>query len=368
MELFKFNVVTDPTILEQGESIKRFDRVMWVERYSEPGEFEIEAPLSSGLRDFLPLGTLISHADTMEVMIVENQTVGEKTKENPTLTISGRSFDSFLENRIVGMDLARASGVIAEYILASNYTWDQIVSLINDHIQTPTNADDAVTNVYAATSISATSVSEARTIDRGTLYDRVHELLAIDDLGIKTVRRSPYSSDFGGTNTATILLIHAGEDHTHDVIFSWTGGDLDAIEYLFSNKALKNAALVVSKYYYIPVDGTETKYNRRTMIVDASDLDESLTAPAAGLDLIGQVAKMQVRGRAALAAQNTLSISQADIAKMSKYQYRKDYNIGDLVTLESDYRQTVVVRITEYAEIEDENGESGHPTLSFPGA
>src|SRR6478735_7894203 len=121
MNLFKFNVVTDPTALDSGQYINGVESLMWVERYLEPGEFEIKAPLSSGLRDFLPLGTLISHIDTMEVMIVENHQVIEEETADPTIVITGRTFDTYLENRIVGMNLARAGSTLSEYILAAGY-------------------------------------------------------------------------------------------------------------------------------------------------------------------------------------------------------------------------------------------------------
>jgi hypothetical protein len=48
------------------------------------------------------------------------------------------------------------------------------------------------------------------------------------------------------------------------------------------------------------------------------------------------------------------------------YQYRRDYNIGDLVSIDGNFGQTAVMRVIEYAEIEDENGNSGHPTLALP--
>ena len=72
MELFKFVPGTTPTVLEQGQVINGYTSATWTERYSELGEFEIQTQLSSGLREFLPIGTLISHSNTLDVMIVEN--------------------------------------------------------------------------------------------------------------------------------------------------------------------------------------------------------------------------------------------------------------------------------------------------------
>jgi hypothetical protein len=75
---------------------------------------------------------------------------------------------------------------------------------------------------------------------------------------------------------------------------------------------------------------------------------------------------MQVRGRIAIDNQNRVTIVKSDISSVTPYQYRTDYNVGDLVTLDGNFGVSAVMRVIEYVEIEDESGESGHPTLSVP--
>jgi len=369
VNLFKFNIVTDPTALDSGQYINGAESIMWVERYLEAGEFEIRAALSSGLRDFLPLGTLISHIDTMEVMIVENHQVVEDEENDPSIVITGRSFDTYLENRIVGMNLARAGSTISEYILAADYSSKQIVKMINDHIvNPPAAANDALTNVIAQTDLAtiAGGVQDARTINRGNVSERARELLHVDDLGIRTIRRNTFGIGTG-TSTQTIIDVYGGVDRTKTVMFSWKSGDFSRIEYLFTQKQQKNSALVLGRYIWTTVDTGPFKYDRRIMIVPADDLDGNLTAVPSGAALTALLAKMVIRGRQALKEQHYVTLAGADLSNMSAYQYRKDYGLGDLVTLDANYQNIITVRIVEYAEIEDESGYSGHPTLSLPG-
>lgn len=367
MDLFKFNYTTDPTVLERGQAINKASSKMWVERYLEPGEFEIEAQLSTGLREFLPPGTIIGNADSMEVMIVESHEIKEKTTEDPTLTISGRTFESYLENRIVGINLARASSTIDDYDMAADYTWNQAVKLINDHIVSPpANVNDALVNVVAQNAVTGTSgTNEARTINRGTVLERLDEILAIDDLGIRTIRRNTFGQV--GSSAQTILQVYRGVNRANSIIFSWKAGELDSADYLFSDKKLKNSALVLGRYVYVVVDTGPTKYDRRIMVVPADDLDGKLSAPPTGAALTTILSRMRTRGSQALKKQLRVTISRADISKTTLHQYRRDYNVGDLVSLDGNFNQMATMRVVEYVEIEDENGESGHPTLSIPG-
>jgi len=369
MELFKF-VTANPyiTIFTEGRMIIGATSIMWAERYRDAGEFEIVAPLSSGLKDFLPIGTFISHIDTYEIMVVENQEIKEENAEDPTITITGRSLDSYLENRIVGMSLARASNLIQEYPLAAMYSWNQIVNVINDHIQGLAYSDDNIVNVVAVTTVTyPPGTNEARTFKHVDLYKTVLELLSVDDLGIKSVRMNTFGAP-DSSPIQTQLVVHRGVDRSKTVIFSWKSGDIQGADYLWSDKKMKNSALVMGRYVNTVVDTPGMNWaNRRSMLVTADDIDGHLDTVPTGTALTDIVAKMQVRGREALKNQNRVTITRSDLANISKYQYRKDFQVGDLIMLDGNFGQIGVMRIIEYVEIQDENGETGHPTLAVVG-
>lgn len=366
MELFKFESPTvDATVLQRGNLIKGYDSVMWVERYNEAGEFEIEAKLSSGLIDFLPTGTFISHADTLEVMIVENCEIKQPIDEDPTIKFSGRSFISYLENRIVGVNQARQSSTVVDYKQVLADSWVQAVRLINDHVNSPFSSNDQLVNVLATHNITGTGTREERIFKQGNVYARLIEILNVDDVGVKTIRRNTFP---GTANDTTLFMVYKGVNRANKVSFSWKSGDLDSLQYLFSQKALKTSALVIGRYVWQMVDGPETKYDRRIMVVDADDIDGKLSAPPTGTALTTILTAMQTRGKQALKSQVRVSISASEISDNTNNRFRRDYNIGDLVTLDGNFGQRAVMRVSEYAEIEDENGESGHPTLSIPGA
>lgn len=369
MELFKF-VNTIPTNLVNAEYISGYNSAMWVERYREPGEFELIAPLSSGLKEFLPLGTIISHIDTLEAAIVETHHIKENVNSDPIITISGRTFDSFLENRIVGTNQAWGDAAVpfTEYSLSAANTWNQAVTLINQHILSTLLIDDNESlndNILAATVTPGTGVSETRIIKRGSVHARLMELLAVDNLGIRFIRRNPFG--VFGDDVKSYFLIHHGNDKRDTVNFSWTDGELKGAEYLWSLKKSKNIALVQGRYVEEIVYSSANHYDRRIMFVDANDIDGYMTTvpTISTTPTIGQIrAKMYIRGQEALANQNEVNIASTDISDVSQYQYRKDYDIGDIVSVDGNYGGQEQRRVIEYVEIEDEHGESGHPTLA----
>jgi hypothetical protein len=369
VNLFKYVTTTDPTILDEGEMFKAPKTIMWAERYRDPGEFEITDHLSSGLNTILPIGTLISHYGTLEVMFVENHEIDDSKSEDPIIKITGRSLEAYLENRIVGTNQIRSNHYVTEgYVLAASNTWNQTVLLINDHINNNTNINDNFGNISASSIVSGiTGVSEARLLKPEGVDKAVLDLLTIDDCGIKVIRRNPFGAP-GGSTAQTVFCVHNGADRSNTVIFSWQGGDLDIVDYLWTDKPTKNSAMVIGRYVntYVDTVGFD-KFNRKTMIVAADDIDGYLDAAPSGGTLSTIIGQMNTRGRQALEKQNRLTFSRADISDLSKYQYRKDYDIGDLISLDGNFGQIAVMRVIEYVEIQDENGQSGHPTFSLPG-
>ena len=114
------------------------------------------------------------------------------------------------------------------------------------------------------------------------------------------------------------------------------------------------------------MDTGPVNYDRRVMRVDANDLDGYYDARPADSNLTTVQNNMYIRGVQALENQTRVSISRADVANLSQYEFRKDYNLGDLVSLDGNFGQIAKMRVVEYVEIEDENGYSGHPTLELP--
>lgn len=366
--LFKFTPGPNgPTDLEGGEVVNNAESIVWTERYRDAGDFKIKAPLSSGLREFLPIGTFVSHSDTFEVMIVENHHIKEDPDKDPALEISGRSFESWLENRVTGLNQVRASNLILEYELSADNSWDQAVQLVNDHVaESGAHAADFIPDVFASSVVPGSGTSVARTFPREDVYRSLKNLLVVDNIGVKTHRPHSFAGSF--SPTAIVLVVHNGVDHSDKVIFSVKSGDLDGAEYLWSDKTYKNAAVIVGQYINVFSAPTWDPKNfyRKYLIVDGSDIDGRFDAAPTGGTLTNVMNKMQNRGLQAITNQNRIALIGADISELSKYEYRKDYNIGDIVTVDASYGQMRPMRVIEFTEIMDENEYKAYPTLELP--
>jgi hypothetical protein len=362
MDLIKLSSETAvPTELTVGEPIFGYDSALWVERYQKPGEFKIEAKLSSGLLDFLPIDGFVTHVDTKELMMIENHHIKQPRNEDPTIEISGRSFTAYLEQRYLRDYYAATSNHdIPKYQLASDESWDHIFYIIDNHFITSSISDDNLVGVDLVNSCTGTGTSEAREIRHDDILTIVQMLLKIDDIGLKTIRPTP-------TDDTTYWEIYQGTSRINTVRFSKLGGDLDDIEYLFSNRKRKTRCHTMGRWCQTIYGDTEDGYARRTMLLDTSDIDQQLNAMPSGGALFLVTDAMQVRAREALANQNDVSIVQVDVANTAQWVYRRDYDMGDLVTVDGDFGASETMRVVEYAEVEDENGSSGHPTLAIPG-
>ena len=367
--------------MDYGTILNNIERASWVERYNEPGEFSIEAKKSSGILELAPVGSFISHILSRDFMIVENHEIIHEKDKEPTIKISGRSILSILEQRQVGSQPAAGSTLINpdnyEDFLEANDTWKQIALLMDHHMyglispdwvpkdytQCWHSGDEMFPQTYAddrydleGNPLHGEQVD--RVIERGPLLDRVLELLAIDDLGVRF--------DRWGISSQNGFTVHWGDENT-GVVFSWDNGDFDHLEYLYSNKSYKTAALVVGSKIWVNVDGTPeiTHYglSRRTAICDGSDIDGFLTAAPTTTQRNQIVAKMTTRGHEFIRKQIYTNITRVEISSDSKYRYRSDYQIGDIVKIETDDGTLVKMRVIEHAETLDENGITNIPTL-----
>lgn len=356
--------------MEDGIFLNRLKSVMWIERYRDPGEVTIIGRIKDGIQDQLPRGSFVSHLDTDEIMIVENHEINDVRGKDALVTITGRSFESYLEQRVV---MGNNAWLNLEYLIAADSPHNQAVKLLKDHITTIVATGDNTTTpavlqgniipfVDVLTDISEEGTVALRGLKRGNLHARLLELLVIDDLGVKTIRPGRGYSE---TAENTSLVIHKGIDRSNSVIFSYDTNEIENADYLWSIKKYKNAASVSGRWINVLVETGITGYDRRIMQVDAPDIDEVYSSPPTGANLETVKAAMVVRGLDALSAQNEIALVKADISKGIKQSiFRQDYDVGDIITIAGDYNETKPMRVTEYVEIMDEKGLTGYPTLS----
>ncbi len=369
MDIFKFLNPTHPAKMEQGEIIDGFKSKMWIERYREAGEFTLIASLESGIREKLPLGTFISHVDTQEIMIVEDHQISDNKGEMSDVTITGRGFESFLENRVTGSNRIFPNKFgYPGFDMTADYSWIQAVYLIEQHILESALIDDKDAVPYVEVQnhvpIGTPGFFNYRTVEKGeSLYSGLVAHLKEDDLGIKVIRPTI-------SNPNVVLAIHKGVDRSSNLVFSFETGEIESADYLWSNKKIKNSAWVSGRWVEVRVDDFYKEgYGRRMMYIDASDLDETLEASPADGDPIYALLQnmMWQRGYSALAGQKELSLAKAEVNKESSMKaiYRVDYNVGDMIMVAGSYGAARPMRVSEFVEIEDENGRSAYPTLSI---
>jgi hypothetical protein len=369
MDIFKFTNPEELTKMQYGEIVNGLTSKEWIERYAEAGEFTFRAPAHLDMKRLLPEGAFVSHVNTTDLMIVENHEISEDEGADAEWIITGRGFETCLEQRIVGTNKTFPSSAgVEDYVLPGGQLWTQIRDLIREHTLLAYLVDDnnSIPFLQVLNTYSGPADAQERTVRQNDLYSVVLGLLAEGNLGIKTIRPGPWSP---ATNDQDVVIaVHGGAHRESSVTFSHDTGEVESADYFWTNRKNKNCAFVNGRWVETTVMiGSPVKWERRWMKVDASDIDQKYTSAPTGATLTNLVAKMQQRGRTELAKQKNIALTKAEVSKQSVQSlYRTDYDLGDLVSVEGNYNEVSVQRVTEYVEIEDETGRSSYPTLSDP--
>lgn len=370
MDIIKFNNPTNVTKMEDAEIVNGLTSKLWIERFVTEGEFKLVGKLSSGLKETLPIGSFISHLDAYEIMIVEDHEITSGRGIDPEITITGRSFETFLERKLLGQPTVFprvSSGFMPGgyiYIAATARPASQMVALIEASIDPGfVPAADAVDYVKALSASTPVGATTSRTFPGGNLYKTVIEFLTDYGLGIRSMRPGPWQySGMAGVNTG--LVIYGGVDLTNSVVFSYDAGEIERADYFWSDRKKKTAINAYGDHVMVQVTGPEVGFHRRMLHARIPDVDTETTVPA-GAALTAIEDTLTRTGRGILSTNAAVSIMNVQIAKGgTRWKYREDYNLGDYVTVSGEFDANAEKRVVEYVEIEDENGRIGNPTLA----
>lgn len=353
MELFKLDADYLP-----GETIKQFDTLVWTERYLTAGEFKLIVENDLTTLKTLPVGTLISHTGTHEVAVVEDYEI-ETVDKTLTLTLTGRMFETFGENRVTNGSLEPVndgSGNAIIEVLSGMSTAEVAEALFKYGLEPGTaTTDDEVPNLLVVKTVVFEDDPADYQVQRGDIYTRALEFLTVGGCGIKTRRPN-------GAQTTLDLVIHDGVDRTETVIFYAQNQDLTDAKYFGSIRKKRNYAQISGKtatrlYRDRNLGVDLTGLDRRVIYEEASDLEGAFSPPS-------DTDELASRAQRVIDSRRTLSIMQATISENAKPKYKFDYDIGDVVTVFGDFNVTSAMRVTEHILTIDKDGIKTFPSLS----
>lgn len=363
---------------KNGELINGIYKKQWIERYLDPGEFTLVCTPTDEIREKLAIGTLISHVNTEEVMIVEDHEIEEKVGAIPVLTITGRSLDSFIESRAATDDGLGFQGPNGGAVIPSGqpgstlydgtawpYSWDNVtppelaVKMIQKALEPNKVARTAfaIPDLSVSHNITTTYTSKHRDAQRGDLASQILDILGDIEAGIKSQRPNTL-------HTNLKLLIFKGENLKADVRFSYDKGDVINAKYLWSSRDFRNSAYISTRYqgkYVLLGSGEGTSgFSRRVAFIDATDIEKAGSI-ARALE-IGE--KLETRAKRELRkSRRERTVLEAQVSPLSRFKYREHYNIGDIVRVDGNYEISANMRVIEYAESDEGSGTIGVPTL-----
>ena len=327
--------------------IENFESLIWAKRYWKCGDFELYLPASEDMLSLLKQDRYIQREDDDSLMIIEKIEVTTDSEDGNHLIVSGRSFESILDRRIVWKQ--RTYSGAAE---------DVIERLLSESMMNPTIEARRINHMGFSAVQSGSG--QLRAQYTGTsIYEAVSELCESYGLGFK------FGADlifrmYKGTDRS------AGQSLNPRVIFSPVYDNLLESDYYTDKKEYKTMILVAgegegSARKYLSYGTQQSGINRRELFVDARDV-QSEDADGNVMTNAEYTAALTDKAVEQYSLHRTETEFSGTIDAGMTYEYRRDYDLGDIVTVENEYGMTENCRITEIIESWDTSGYKVVPT------
>lgn len=317
--------------------------LQWHRMYYGPGDFELHAATTEDNIRYLQLENLIWIPGKPEAGVVESIDIKYSSTEKD-LVVKGRFLSSYMDRRLI-----RPS-----YTADNSNTETVMRTLLSNAV--------AIPKVELGSTIGITDTVSFNAQYKG-LLDYEQRLAKSAAVGFR------FRPDF--ENKKITFEIFQGVDRSADqtdrpqVIFSTDFGNLEQIEYSRDNYSYKNVCYVgqindgTVSSVYTTGDDTLTGLDRRETWLEASDVNKD------DLTTAQFESSMKQRGKDELKSNKCKSSTlDSDVDPNGNFQYLKDYDLGDVVTVRhSAWGIERAERITEINEVYESGVFKIEPTF-----
>lgn len=334
--------------------IENYSSLIWTERYSAAGDFELVLPSNAKSRKLLSKAVYLRIPTSKRTMVCETD-----FEQSGEIKVTGRSLESILERRVI----ENAGGTPFTSFL--NY----VTRLITFNIGvSATEPERSVPGFYVVNEVPAGFI-DPTSFDGvkygANLYTAVKTMCDGRNLGFEIINtpgvssmqfRFTYGQDLGAYGK---------------VNFSESIGNITKVSLLKSKVPYKNMALVnlppegnvpgLGQLWRVqpPTGPTPSGLDRREVWTDASDLrkDESLTS-------INLQERAFAWGFNELVGHAPINEVDFELSPSNVYKIGQHYQLGDIVNVINPEGLAVKHRVTEYIQSFSAEGASEYPTLT----
>lgn len=152
------------TSLKMLSVLDTFESLIWTERYSAYGDFEVYTSINDSILEILKDDYYLWLKESDQTMIVEDRKIESDAENGNHFTVTGRSLESILERRIIWK----------QTILSGNFQ-NGIKKLLDENIINPSDASRKVERLIfeASTDPAITGLTVDAQFTGDNLYDAI---------------------------------------------------------------------------------------------------------------------------------------------------------------------------------------------------
>lgn len=186
------------TSLKMLSVLDTFESLIWTERYSAYGDFEVYTSINDSILEILKDDYYLWLKESDQTMIVEDRKIESDAENGNHFTVTGRSLESILERRIIWK----------QTILSGNFQ-NGIKKLLDENIINPSDASRKVERLIfeASTDPAITGLTVDAQFTGDNLYDAIKKLCDSKNIGF----RIKLSDD-----NKFVFKLYAGADRSYD--------------------------------------------------------------------------------------------------------------------------------------------------------
>lgn len=375
--------------------LTQYESLMWVDKYDEPGNFEIYAPPTPEIKEAAQVNNYFRSDKSEHLMIIEKLETTVSPEDGERLIISGRSLESILDRRVlflkcyfrdknseatpsssttVGADnLEDAIRQLLEYLFISPVHWD-------NETGTWVEATDRKVSNFVFQYTNEEEISSI--VLKDCEFDKGENALNIVNKIVKQAGLG-YKITLNSSNQFVFRLIKGANrctDQTSNpaVIFSTKFNNLKSSKFTddfgenFKNFVYTEGETYKSQKPTIVETGEATGLLRREVYVNSSVQHETESSNVTHSGITKEKKKLTEEEYQAALAEDaekyykkyaSKTTLESEIEPRLTFQYGRDFAIGDILEVQDGTGNTGKVRCIEFIISHSHSGYEEYPTF-----